>query len=175
MQGLIPLMRLFASAGKIEGRTKVQKMVYVLQSMGFPFKEHYLYHLHGPYARGLTDEISYLVYLGLLTETGQEVGGLKCFHYEATDGLRDFLSRMGDSMVVASNGVDFDTAVAELNAQKTALLEAAATAVFLNRAGTKRDDVASDLKRLKPHLGKHVDSGVEYLDRLYRRGWLVSD
>lgn len=172
MLSILPIMRLFASAGTIDGRTKVQKIVYILQCMGFPFQERYRYHLHGPYSQGLTHKISHLVDLGLLTETSEERTEIKRFRYEATDALHEFLAEIGESVPTAPSGIDFHEVAAELNAQNSALLEVVATALFLYRSGKKLQDLASELQRLKPHLDKQIGPAMEYLEKLNERGWL---
>ena len=44
------ILELVNKCGKIEGRTKFQKIVYILQNLGVPFEEKFTYHYFGPYS-----------------------------------------------------------------------------------------------------------------------------
>lgn len=172
MRNLVPLMRLFASAGTIDGRTKIQKMVYILQNMGYPFRETYRYHLHGPYAQALTHEVSHLVNLGLLKETTQGIADMKRFSYETTSELHDFLFDVEQSVPQSLHSEEFDRAVSELNKQSSPSLEIAATALYLRKSGMADEDLAEKLQQLKPHLAKSIGPALQYLEKLTQRGWV---
>lgn len=66
------LLELVAVNGKIEGRKRFQKLVYILKQKGFDFTEKYTYHYYGTYSATLQMEIDYLVDSGLLRE--EQVG-----------------------------------------------------------------------------------------------------
>lgn len=170
---MIPLMHLFGVAESIDGRTKIQKMVYILQCMGFPFPEPYRYHLHGPYSENLTRELGQLADMGFLDVSVDDLGDdVKRFSYRSTDKLKEFLIEVPDTVPSTDQGIEFEAVVGELNGKPSSVLEAAATAVFLNRMGTSRPNLRQELLRRKPHLVRWIDPALEYLDTLSGRGWL---
>lgn len=173
MRNLVPLMQLFASTKEIEGRTKVQKIVYILQTMGYPFNETYRYHLHGPYASSLTDRISRLVYLEMLHEASEDAGGVKRFRYTATPDLNKLLEEFKPALLESLQSARFRKIAVELNEQNSSLLEVVATALYLIQEGKYDDDLDAELQRRKPHLQKQIPAALEYLRELKRRGWLV--
>lgn len=176
MRDALPLMQLFASANHISGRTKVQKIVFLMQSMGFPFGQRFRYHLHGPYAQSVTNNISQLVKLGLIAESPVEVGLGTRFDYSALPELEGFLRELPASEPTSPHVDSFDEALAELNAQDPAILELTATAVYLlNHADVPRNDLGSELAKRKPRLAAHIDQALAYLEKLRRKNWIVVD
>lgn len=172
MRHLLPLMRLFESAGRVDGRTKLQKIVYILQTMGFPFRESYKYHLHGPYSSALTHKISRLLHLELLDEIKTGFGGANRFSYEGTPALKELLVEFNPSVPEKVRESGFDDVVAELNGESSSMLETVATALFLERNNMDRTNLRSELLRRKPHLNQNIKPALEYIERLEYKGWL---
>lgn len=54
---------------KIVGRTRLQKEVKLLQSLGFGTDYSYTIHFYGPYSEGLSSDIGLLEAIGLVEET----------------------------------------------------------------------------------------------------------
>jgi uncharacterized protein YwgA len=55
------ILSLVNEAGRIQGRTKFQKIVYILKIKGANFNERFSYHYYGPYSSDLQLEIEELV------------------------------------------------------------------------------------------------------------------
>src|ERR1700733_4786732 len=72
------IMQFFEVAKKVEGRIRLQKIIYILQTKGIVnFELDYKYALYGPYSQDLQLEIDYLKAIGFLKETAR-----KNFTYE---------------------------------------------------------------------------------------------
>jgi uncharacterized protein YwgA len=54
---------------RVVGRTRLQKEVKLLQSLGFGTDYSYTIHFYGPYSEGLTSDIGLLEAIGLVEET----------------------------------------------------------------------------------------------------------
>jgi len=68
-----------SAQGTIEGRTRLQKLVYLLKkAYGFNFSYKFTPYLYGPYCPDLQTDIDFLVSLGLVEE----------FHEVTTSGIR---------------------------------------------------------------------------------------
>ncbi|NLC51352.1 MAG: hypothetical protein GX764_03480, partial [Firmicutes bacterium] len=75
---------LFNSVQQIIGRKRLQKTVYLLQQIGFPYAGKFTYHHYGPYSSELQAEIDRLVDYRLLSETYNN----KAYIYKITeDGI----------------------------------------------------------------------------------------
>lgn len=48
------LLGLIRHAGEIVGRKKLQKMIYILKKLNYPFQEKFQFHFYGPYSEELT-------------------------------------------------------------------------------------------------------------------------
>jgi len=58
-------MQFFEIAKKVEGRIKLQKVIYILQTKGLVnFELDYKYALYGPYSQDLQLQIDYLTIIG---------------------------------------------------------------------------------------------------------------
>src|SRR5690348_7988727 len=55
---------------RIEGRIRLQKLIYLLQHLGVPFSEKYTYLHFGPFSHDLQYEVEELKRYGLLSEEG---------------------------------------------------------------------------------------------------------
>src|SRR6476619_2977257 len=53
---------------KVVGRTRLQKEVELLQSLGFPTDYKFTIHFYGPYSEGIVSDIAFLEAAGLVHE-----------------------------------------------------------------------------------------------------------
>ncbi|KYK32444.1 MAG: hypothetical protein HXS48_14105 [Theionarchaea archaeon] len=57
-----------ACKGHVEGRKKLQKMIYIAKVLGYPLREDYTLYLYGPYSEELAGELQRMKELDLLDE-----------------------------------------------------------------------------------------------------------
>lgn len=86
------LMALIDQAGEIAGRRKLQKMIYILQKMGFSFHETYHFQYRGPYSEELAMQLEELYNFGFLCEQKDKDENGVCYRYRLNDGGRTFLT-----------------------------------------------------------------------------------
>lgn len=60
--------------GKVEGRTRLQKTMMLLQQKGLPTDYLYSIYFYGPYSDGVSSDVVLLESLGLVEESPEEIG-----------------------------------------------------------------------------------------------------
>lgn len=161
------LTRMLVTAGEIRGRKKLQKMVFIAQSLGYPFPEPFDLHVWGPYSDVLAVKLKEMTDWGFAQEAVLP-GPAGNQHYVYTPGpnvekaLRELPQEAGAHEPLT-------TLVGHLNEQDATFLEGVATVMYLRAKGTASDDVAETLTRLKPDKfpdAARVQAVIDFADHL---------
>ena len=146
------LLELVAVNGKIEGRKKFQKLVYILKQKGFEFKEAYTYYYYGPYSSTLQMEIDFLVESGLLRE--EQVGET----YEYT--LSNEFGELEGKYDAHKQFIHY------LNDKPARILELISVFFYLEDKGYQDEDVIKKSTAiLKPELKEYIEKAYqEYIE-----------
>lgn len=139
------LTRLLATAGEVRGRKKLQKMVFVAQSLGYPFPEPFELHVWGPYSDVLALKLKEMTDWGFAAE---EVlpGPAGNQHYVYRPG-----PNAGRVLEEEAPGSERLAALlTHLNGQEATFLEGVATVLYLRAKGEPEAAVGEKLSRLKP-------------------------
>ncbi|WP_027723968.1 YwgA family protein [Tuberibacillus calidus] len=155
------LLRLIQYAGEVTGRKKLQKILYILKKLDFPFREKYEFHFYGPYSEELSLQIEELCNLNLLSEVREDKGGYHQYRYSLTQEGERFLSYYELQM----DGLKDLTG--ELNAQSSRFLELVSTLLFF-------DDLPRDLliekvkvvKQKQNYSDEEIESALTYIEHL---------
>jgi uncharacterized protein YwgA len=88
------LLELIDALGVIKGRTRMQKLMFLLQKQSdvsrfFEFRPHY----YGPYSRELTEMLAALVRAGLVKEDITEKDEMREYAYSVTELGKDLLAK----------------------------------------------------------------------------------
>ncbi len=149
--------------GSIEGRKKLQKLVYLIQHKGGPFKEVFQYHLYGPFSEQLANELEEMRGFGLVEEIKElGVSGHK-YRYSLTDDGKKLLQSMPGS------GLDpFEELIRDLGQYDARHLELMATCLFLseNSNSIGENSIATSVKHLKREQNYNNDEirvSLQYL------------
>ena len=80
----------FCELGTVSGRTRVQKLFYLLRGIGYPLRLDYFLHYYGPYSETITALLAQAQQNGLLQETCEEVGpdAVRCDYAPTENGRR---------------------------------------------------------------------------------------
>ena len=142
------IMQFFAIAKKVEGRIKLQKVIYILQTKGLiDFDLDYKYALYGPYSQDLQLEIDYLTKIGYLSET---IGTNYVYELNA-----DFPVDVEVDKNVKTNKELIDNLLNE----ESQLLEVTSTIYYLKSYHYKeQNDIEEKIKLLKPALTTKIKS-----------------
>ena len=160
------LLRLIGAAGgTVQGRTKLQKLVYLAQQKGWPFTESFRYYLYGPYSEQLASEIEEIRCFGFVTESKQQGHG-SALCYTLTDEGRRFIDEYTPRPL--PHGIE--EFVADASARESRILELYATVLYLNRIGYGDDEVSDMIGSLKPdrdYSAEAITGAQEFL-RVHR-------
>lgn len=161
-EAYIPLAQLILLLGEVQGRKKLQKLVYLAQRLGAPFREDFAYHLFGPFSEALANELEEMKMLGLIKETKETTqGGYPQYSYSLTQegtGLAETKQLVFDSELVST--------LRELNKEDGRKLELKATTWFLLESELPEDEVPEMIQKLKPDQKYRYDEINEAL------GWV---
>ncbi len=153
--GIKRILTLFEEAGNISGRTKLQKIVYILKNKEIPFRQKFKYHYNGPYSPDLQLEIEELIDRNILIE--KEVNSY--IHVINKDTEIEYekdpwLSEKKD-LIRFLNNQDFEK------------LEVTSTIYFLEKSGiTDKGIIKKKIEALKPNLKDYIDSSFKLKEEI---------
>lgn len=144
-EAYIPLAQLIFLLGEVQGRKKLQKMVYLAQRLGAPFREDFAYYLFGPFSEALANELEEMKMLGLIKETKETTqGGYSQYSYSLTEEGTEFAK--SKQLVFDS---DLISTLQELNKEDGRQLELKATTWFLLESRLPDGEVPKMIRELK--------------------------
>ena len=148
MKPALRIAQLLQYLGRVDGRKKFQKLVHVLQELGYPFSERFEYSYYGMYSQQLRGELDSLVSDNLILESEtQNPFGHPAFSFEKTEQLDALLDEVG----VEKEPV-WSAPAEKLNSLTPQVLEGVSTILYLRRCGLEDDPLKQRLLSLKPHL-----------------------
>lgn len=162
MHPALQIAQLLRELKIISGRKKLQKLVHILQELGYPFSEQFEYSHYGMYSRQLSSEIASLVKDNLIEEKeGTTQFGNPSFTLEILPQLSTSFDEIGVEKEPSWNAAA--NMLASYNAQT---LEGISTILFLARCGFQGSQLKERLVSLKPHLADQYDHCERETDRL---------
>lgn len=124
----------------LNGRTRLQKEIKLLQRLGFPTDYSYTLHFYGPYSEGLFAEIGLLESIGLVTEEQNS----------RPDGQPSYSLHASEEAILPEVAARFGEAIAALHASDLLTLELAATYDMFRAGGSEHKEALERLRRKKP-------------------------
>lgn len=149
------ILTLLEESGTRTQRNKLQKIVFILKYMNFPFEEKFKYNYYGPFSTDLELEIDELIDRNLLSETDVNsyicvVDGNTEIKYEKTN----FSSKQKELIKFLSN-------------KKFEDLETTSTIYYLENSGVKDHNIIrKKIKTLKPHLDPYIESSFKLHEKI---------
>lgn len=135
-------------AGEVRGRKKLQKMVFIAQSLGYGFTEPFDLHVWGPYSEVLAVKLKEMTDWGFaLEETLPGPAGNSHYVYRPGPNAHRVLTAPAECLPDRER---LASLVARLNGQEATILEGAATVMYLRARGLDQQAVTDTLSRLKP-------------------------
>ena len=148
MSPALRIAQLLRSLGCVDGRKKFQKLVHILQELGYPFDERFEYSYYGMYSSQLRSEIDSLVADKLISEREtRDHFGNPSFTFEKSAQLDALLDEVGVGLES-----EWSVAAKKLNALSAQTLEGVSTILYLRRCGLDGEPLRQRLLSLKPHL-----------------------
>lgn len=152
--------------GAIEGRKKLQKIVFLSKHFGLPFQEEFRFHFYGPYSESLATKVQEMVSMGLISEE-EEVGptGYKLYKYRLSQKGRSFLNTypVEGSLEVPKPFVEL------ANGKDARFLELAATIAYLQEKNYRVEEIPGKVQLLKSeqkYSSEEIDEAFSFLHEL---------
>lgn len=173
----LKLARVIDACGGINGRVKMQKIVYLLKVMGYdlPFDD-FTIRQHGPFSRSVACATDVLNNAGIVEEQEEPLSEssfgnpMVQYSYTFRADLADLVRQKFD--VVAPSGKPIEDATALLIERDRAVLEVAATQFFLEQEGLSGKDLDAELSRLKGHLSSRFSEATNLVGTIRQESLL---
>jgi len=155
---LIELLRI---SGKIEGRKKLQKMVYILKNLGADFKEDFYFHYYGPYSDVLTIELEELKSINVIKEDVKEHDNyFPTYTYELNI----------DDIGVKGDLENYKEVIYRLNSENSRFLELVATIMYFKEEKKyEKEDIIRKIKIVKSdknYTDEEIKRAFDFLETI---------
>src|SRR3990172_2791993 len=162
MENYARILSVFLGVGTIHSRIKIQKILYVLKSLGYPISEKYEYRHFGPYSEQLASELATSVNSGFLEEAEEGIASAPSddfsdyqrYDLTLTERGRLFLqSCLKKNPHLRAQSEAITALCRKLNQFSPTDLELIATLMYLQDQKTPENQLAVMLRNLKPKFG----------------------
>ncbi len=155
------IVHVFATAGEVIGRKKLQKMIFIAKKLNFPFYERYNFHFYGPYSEELTLRIEELCNLGFLNEVKEKKGGYSQYRYMLTTEGKEFLSHYELDFPALQDCME------DMNEKSSRFLELVSTILYFeNLEKQEVKEKVFTLKSKQRYTEEEVEEAYEYIEQL---------
>ncbi|MBM7714440.1 YwgA family protein [Siminovitchia sp. FSL H7-0308] len=155
------LMAVFAKAGEIVGRKKLQKMIFIAKKMNFPFEEKFEFHFYGPYSEELTLRVEELCNFGFIEEKKEDKGGYSQYRYMITSSGREFLESESVNIPL------LEECLTDMNEQSARFLELVSTILYFEHLPkNKVAEKIAELKGKQNYSLEEIDEAYDYIQSL---------
>lgn len=157
----VKVMKVFAEAGEIIGRKKLQKMVYIGKKLQLPFYEKYDFHFYGPYSEELTLRIEELCNLGFVEEVKENKGGYSQYRYALTELGEKFLNQYEE------DAPKLNGCMKHMNEQNARFLELVSTVMYFEELDKQEViEKVFTLKSKQRYTEEEIEEAYHYIDQL---------
>ncbi len=150
----LKLARVVDACGGIDGRVKMQKIVYLLKVLGYdlPYDD-FRIRQQGPFSRAVACDTDTLRGAEILIEEPEPLAeNVVQYSYSVRDEVVSLVQEHAE-IAAPPNAPSLEEICQELKGNDRAVLEVAATKVFLEReAELQGEELDTELERLKGHL-----------------------
>ncbi|SER88744.1 hypothetical protein SAMN04487944_11214 [Gracilibacillus ureilyticus] len=155
------LVKVIASSAGIVGRKKLQKIIYIMKKLGYPFEEKYTFHFYGPYSEELTLRMEELTNLGFVSEVKEQKSNYYQYRYQVTEQGEDFLTHSPVDIP------EVEDVVNQLKEKSSRFLELVATMLYFDDL-TKEEVEAKvqEVKKKSNYTQDDMQEAWHYIHRL---------
>ncbi|MDO8683123.1 MAG: hypothetical protein Q7N50_06545 [Armatimonadota bacterium] len=164
MDSVFEIAELIRRLGKVKGRVRLQKIVYLLQQKGCQFGEDFEYGHYGPYSRTLALELDVLKLNKLVEETKEKTTSGVLYTYKPNAELEKLM--LDTPGLHHLDDPDIHNTLALLKGKDTHVLEVASSRLFLSKNGLSGEKLDQALEQWKPGLRKYFRDGASLLKEL---------
>lgn len=135
------LLYAIQQAGQVNGRKKLQKMIFISKKFDFDFQQRYNFHFFGPFSEELSLQIEELANLGFIQEVKETKSGYSQYNYELSEKGAEYLTIYPTEM---NNYTSF---IELLNQESSRFLELVSTMLYFDKL--ERDALVEKVKKVK--------------------------
>ncbi|KAB8127152.1 YwgA family protein [Gracilibacillus oryzae] len=135
------LVKVIASSAGIVGRKKLQKIIYIMKKLGYPFEEKYTFHFYGPYSEELSLRMEELTNLGFVSEVKEKKSNYYQYRYQVTEQGEDFLTHSPVKIP------EVDEIVSNMKERSSRFLELVATMLYFD--DLSKEEVEAKVQEVK--------------------------
>ncbi|MDN5846357.1 MAG: hypothetical protein L0H53_08805 [Candidatus Nitrosocosmicus sp.] len=142
------LLSIISSVDRVNSRKKLQKLVYLIDSLGWNVFEDFRFHLYGPYSDHLFYELQNLIEANLIKETKTD----NTYSYEITEIGKSLLKTINsENSYLEDRTLDV---IAKLDSYNSEDLEIMASLFYISNEydGIGKEKLIDELQDRKPHL-----------------------
>jgi len=162
---------------RLHSRLKVQKIFYILKSLGYPVPERFEYRHYGPYSDDLAADLRSAVNAAYLkeeltqVEVEEDEEPHRRYDYSAGQRGSDFIThQFASDPTLAAIADEMARVAEELNASRPLQLELVATLMFLQDENVRPDLIVEVLKSSKPqYTDAEVRAALDFITDLRHR------
>ena len=158
------LLAVLKESGEIVGRKKLQKLIYIMKKLNFPFYEKYEFHFFGPYSEELNLKVEEMCHLSFVEEIMEQKSGYHQYRYTLTEKGEEFL-RMSNYELPNTNGI-----IKDMNEQSARFLELVSTILYFE--SLPRNEVEEKIFTLKEkqnYTHEDIDKAYQYIEQVRKR------
>lgn len=157
------IVQFISMANEVNGRKKLQKMVYIAKKMEFPFAEKYELHMYGPYSEELTLRVEELCEMGFLAERCEDKGSYVQYSYNVTEEGERFVEMAGEPHDLLS------VCIEKMNGKSSRFLELVSTLLYFDYL--PQEEQVEKVKIVKSKLNyteEEIESAFEFIEELQK-------
>ncbi len=163
-ESLAEVGRVIQAVGEFVGRTKLQKIVYIAQRLGYPFRQSFSWHIFGPFSPQLAAQVAEMAKLGLVSQEPTREARYQSWKYQLTDVGEQFLDLFEDRADKPGNLAHL---VRELHKKRSAQhLELLASILYFEELGHDRSTAVRKVLSAKPKFKGQRQKAIQALKDL---------
>ena len=157
------LLAVLQETGEIVGRKKLQKLIYIMKKLNFPFYEKYEFHFFGPYSEELNLKVEEVCHLSFVEEDKEKKSGYFQYRYTLTEKGEEFLNMSSYQPPMTKE------LLVDLNGQNARFLELVSTIFYFERYSREEvEEKVFTLKAKQNYDKEDMDRAYKYISALKR-------
>lgn len=145
--------------GKIYGRKRMHKIIFILQEKGFMPKTIYQFrwNYYGVYSDELANDVDLGEFFDMIKEVEEYVGSNKTYVIESVPS--NYITKIINDQAI-------QRAIEILSHKETRVLEVLSSIIYFEKQGLKGKDLDKKLDFFKGHLNKYFEEAFETYEEL---------
>lgn len=155
------LLLFLKKAGRVTGRKKLQKMIFISKKFNLDFQERFNFHFYGPYSEELHLRIEELSNIGFIEEQKEDKGNYLQYTYQLSEKGEEYLELFPTELPALDQFVEL------LNTQSSRFLELVSTLLYFDKM--EREEQIAKVQKVKSkqnYTTEEIESALAYIAKL---------